>query len=105
MSKSPVEPVFLPNGVARNPLGSKDDDPESEVVNAMLDLVCCIRGETLNRDLGDTDHFVGVGEWGMALDSLEVAIQNDFPLRNPWISAAYERANRALPKNAEGYRD
>lgn len=105
MNVDRLDPVFLPNGVARNPLGKKNDDPHQEQCNAILDLVACIRGATPNRRLGEADHFIGVGEWGLALDQIEYALTDDFPLQNTWIKAAFERANAAIPKNEEGYRD
>jgi hypothetical protein len=95
--------VFLPNGVSRNP-PRRSTMPDEEAGIAIKDLVICVRGQLPNRELGHTDRFLAVGEWELALESVEFVLKRDEKPWHPWIQAAYDRADRAMPRKKNGRR-
>ena len=105
VSKTPLEKVYLANGVARTPLGYSEDSSYDEIVNAVLDLVCCVRSETPNRALGLADRFIGAGEWGLAMEEISAVLEAEMPLKSEFIAAAFERADKLLPADSEGRRE
>ena len=104
MSGKALDSVLLPNGVERIPGGSRDADPETEAADAVIDLVICIRGAEPNVHLGMTDRFIVAGEWGLALEEIEAVIAPETGKTDEWVKAAFERADKALPKKTNGDR-
>lgn len=62
------------SGGARKNAPAESDDLEEAFFTAVVDLVICLRGKTPNADLGMTDEFLYVGEWGLARDELMALI-------------------------------
>jgi hypothetical protein len=104
MTHGPLDPVVLPNGVARNPGGHRGAPPEQEAHDAIIDLIICLRGAIPNRSLGETDRYMVVGEFGLAMGELDAVLAETLAGESVWVQAAYARADAAFPKDADGYR-
>ena len=95
-----VTPIEYPNGVRYNLFEPEADDPEALWRHTAFDLSIAVRAETQNRDLGNADMFLGVGEWGLAIEEILASIEVD---PKPWdlrIQALADRAMQLLENDA-----
>jgi hypothetical protein len=67
-------PVAFGGGSTWNPLTRESDEPHLRVIHSVLDVVSCLRGAHPNMNLGLADEFIWAGEWTLAMDEIQRAI-------------------------------
>lgn len=87
-------------GGRRNPPGNSDDLEEAFAI-AVRDLAICLRGGRPNADLGCTDEFLYVGEWGLARDVMLELIDEGKVGLSDWAEESLARLRTVERRIAE----